>query len=275
MSTKVLFLVLASTNHINVADECVQKKTWGSNLSVTSEAIWLRGSTKSQHYVYCDSDSTLFVPIEEKQENILQKTILGIEWCLKNREFDVLIRTNTSTYYHTRQLELNEFVSSEPKFGGYLEATKKFTKSSRRKKFVTGSGIFLNSESCRLLLSLDTSSYSAFPDDVAISDYMFNQNARFIQVRRGVLHSLGIFIPHPYQRLKSSIHSHVTIDRMHRVHLYFVKQNKVEKIVEYLRLSAFEIKYMATSAKRRKEVFRNYLGFPRIHMLNLMARIHK
>ena len=267
MQVRTLFLILASTHYINIADEIAQRDTWAAHPIETSEIIWLRGSCKIERPIYSASERTLYVPIEETQENILKKTILGVEWCLENRKFDVLIRTNTSSYFHVNQLKLERFVSNTPIFGGYLEMMKSSI-NKLRTKFITGSGIFLNYESCKLLLSLDPPSFIKSPDDVSISEYLFAHNASFLHVKRSYIHSLGLFVPYPYQRLKSSVHHEITFHRMRRVHSYFLKEKRLEKLYEFAKINLYELKYFATSSKRRIEVIRNLFGLLRIYMVN-------
>jgi hypothetical protein len=119
---RVVFLVIASEDPIHQNDLEIQRQTWASSIPSGSRVIWLRGSEASIAKMEGD---TLFVPCKEQYENILEKSILGIRYVLDNFDFDVLVRTNVSTYFDSKRLtrELEKNIYSKPFVGGYVDKT--------------------------------------------------------------------------------------------------------------------------------------------------------
>ena len=95
---------------------------------------------------------------------ILEKTLLGIEYCLKNFEFDVLIRSNMSTVIDYVELEKQISTIDNP-YGGHIWA---FNQKEQRFNFVSGCCIVLNKDICNYLLDNKNDLVYQLPDDVAI-----------------------------------------------------------------------------------------------------------
>jgi hypothetical protein len=98
----VLFLIIASNNPENVRDLQAQLSTWLGEIPSNYQFLIIRGSELSR---FNYSLNTLYVPARELYENILLKTSLGICWAIENMDFDLLIRTNVSTYFAIDQLD--------------------------------------------------------------------------------------------------------------------------------------------------------------------------
>jgi hypothetical protein len=95
---------------------------------------------------------------------ILEKTILGIEFCLKNLEFDVLIRSNMSTAIDYVELEKQISTIHNP-YGGHIW---EFSQRKVRFNFISGCCIVLNKDICNYLLDNKNDLIYQLPDDVAI-----------------------------------------------------------------------------------------------------------
>jgi hypothetical protein len=271
---KVVYLVIASKNSINMEDEKVQRYTFGEIYD--NKIYWLRGEESIKSPSLESSTRTLFVPVAERQDTIMEKTILGVKWLLEHEQFDVLIRTNVSSYFHkmsrfnSRRL-LQKHIAS---FGGFLELQPvHHRKQFGDGMFATGSGIFLNRLACELLLKANPANFRDFPDDVAISHFLRSKGAEMLSVRRSNLHITGIFLPASYMRLKSSISPKRTGERMKLVHSFFTEQNLFLKIKHALRLQIEEFSYVRRSQMRRKELFQNFLPSRKILFLNIIIRI--
>ncbi len=128
----------------------------------------------------------LLLPTQEYFENILHKTLLSVAWALENKQFDFLIRTNTSTYFEDSRLRSYLSTKTDPKFfsgefGEYLGS-----------RFVAGNFIVLSRESCKILLQMDYLDWTEFPDDVAISKFLYGNQ---IQAKRLARNDLTDFQP--------------------------------------------------------------------------------
>lgn len=119
---RLIFLVIASEDPIHQADLQVQKQTWVSSLPESCQVIWLRGSENNDYLV---DGNTLYVPCPENYANILEKTILGIQFVANNLNFDIVVRTNVSTYFDFPRLrrELGKSFYKNAFVGGYFDKT--------------------------------------------------------------------------------------------------------------------------------------------------------
>lgn len=274
MGIKIVYLILTSRNVINRADEEIQRTTFGQ--SNKPNVYWLKGELNLNSPKLSHLDRTLSVPIEETQENILGKTILGIKWLLENEKFDILVRTNVSSYFCKASdyivKRFNE--ANDPIFGGFLERhSTDYMLQTKDKVFVTGSGIFLNQRACELLQNCDVTNYLGVPDDIAISHFLRLNGSKMLSIRRGNMHLTGVFIPIFYMRLKSSIAPERTRMRMKRVHSFYTAPNKIAKTRCWFALQYEEIRYIIASSKRRQEILKNFLPSKKMFLLNYFRRI--
>jgi hypothetical protein len=210
---KTLFLVIASNNSEHLLDEATQRETWTYNQS--EGVIWLRGAEST----YFDAgSSTLFVSINEKYENILEKTLLGMKWCLYNLEFDFLVRANVSTYFDVSKVNESLYVyrSHSMFIGGHIDFMK--IPNSRTEPFVNGGAIFMNKRSVLELQEMDISSWLSVPDDFAISKYFVEKGAKLTSLPRGNISNTGIIRYRMYYRLKSSENGAMASLRMKLLH---------------------------------------------------------
>lgn len=270
---KVVFLVLSSNNTINVIDEQAQRITWG--IDFWESIYWLKGSLLDETRFEPDRRQ-IIVSTEEIQRNILEKTTLGIKWLLENREFDLLIRTNVSTYFSSvPKKAINEIAdNSMPKFGGYLEQHQvNFGLQAKDRLFVSGAGIFLNRKACEVLLECPTDLYEEIPDDLAISHFLRYRGAFMTSIKRGNIHATGIFVPSAYMRLKSSLDTSVTEMRMKNIHHFFTARSFFRKILLWLKVQWIEVDYAIKSRERRQELRKNFRGTKKLFFLNHIQRI--
>ncbi len=238
---RVIFLVIASEDPVHQHDLEIQRRTWASSVSSGSQVIWLRGFNGS--IAKMDGD-TLFVPCKELYGNILEKTILGIRYVLENFDFDVLVRTNVSTYFDCNRLtrELEKDIYSKPFVGGYVDKTNgKYFGNKRAFEYISGTGIFLSKSAAFTLSKLNSDDFRASPDDVAISHYLSNEEVRLIRMNRNNLASTHIFFPSFYTRAKSSADSSLAGRRMILLHEYFTSKGLLRRLRTTLKIFNLEI----------------------------------
>jgi len=271
---RVVFLVLVSENEINKKDELIQRSTFGQ---LHRQSIyWLKGDSSIQSPSFNSQSRTLSVPVEEIQSNILEKTILGIDWLLQNEDFDLLVRTNVSSYFTAIPTSIVKKFSNKDKsiLGGFLEMhLTKYAEQARDRSFISGSGIFMNRTACQELTYCDTKKYMGIPDDIAISHFLRCKGSEIVFVRRGNIHLTGIFFPYAYMRLKSSIDSDRTRQRMMRVHEYFSAKSISRRVTLWISFQLDEIRYFSKSVNRKEEVMKNFWPSRKVVLLNAFRRV--
>lgn len=236
---RVLYLILASNNREHILDELTQRQTWAKNCEDT--VIWLRGGAEN---VYDECKKTLTVSVLEEYENILQKTIIGIDWCLKNIEFDFLVRANVSTYFSVDMMkkELAKLGTTNPKFGGHLDLIRSADLTKKARLFVNGGAVMLNRNACEVLLKLDYRVFKGQPDDWAMSQFLINKNIIPIPVKRSSVAASSLLRIRPYYRLKSSNTGEIASRRMTLVHDVLNSRNPKQRIFSTLLFYFFELK---------------------------------
>jgi hypothetical protein len=204
---KILILIIASNQPEHELDLQSQKNTWVETGNDNVSVIFLRGWDE-QRYQF--DSGVLFVPIQETYSNILEKTILGLKYILNNIDFDVLVRSNVSTYFETNKL-VKEL--SSPKYrgsfvGGYFDKSKnKNFYSGDSFEYISGTGIYLSKDVVIGLSKLDPNKYTGVFDDLAIYDFLRNKGFKTVRMARNNLFSTHFFIPTFNIRLKNTFNS--------------------------------------------------------------------
>jgi hypothetical protein len=238
---KILILIIASNQPENEADLESQKKTWISECNENVSVIYLRGWDQGQYYFEKD---VLFVPIREEYSNILHKTIIGINYILDNFKFDVLVRSNVSTYFETNRLvkELNRPVYRGSFFGGYFDKSKnKNFYSGDSFEYISGAGIYLSKDVVIGLSKLDPNKYTGVFDDLAIYDFLRNKGFKTVRMARNNLFSTHFFIPTFNIRLKNTFNSKSASTRMQLVHNFFYAKSMPVKALAYFKIQINEM----------------------------------
>jgi hypothetical protein len=241
---KVLFLIIASNNPENERDLQAQLATWLAKIPPNYKFLIIRGSELSR---FDYSSNTLYVPARELYENILLKTSLGIHWVIENMDFDLLIRTNVSTYFAIDQLDkiIDKIDIKEHFFGGYIERCRDpLTLSEISIPFVTGTALVMSKSVASILSKIPVENYIGMPDDVAISQYAKVCNLNVAPLKRNNLSQNHLFLPTYHIRLKTSKNSYLASRRMKDVHNYFIEKRKMVKLLKYFVVMGKEITYI-------------------------------
>jgi hypothetical protein len=241
---KVLFLVIASNNPENERDLQTQLSTWLGELPPNYQFLILRGSELSS---FSYSSNTLFVPAQELYENILLKTSLGILWTIENMEFDLLIRTNVSTYFAIDHLDkiIDQIDINKEFFGGYIERYRDpLSLSQIPIPYVTGTALVMTYSVADILRRIPVENYTGIPDDVAISKYVKTHNLDVSPLKRNNFSQNHLFLPTYHIRLKTSKNSYLASQRMRDVHNYFTEKRKIIKVLKYFVVMGRELTYI-------------------------------
>jgi len=238
---KIIILIVASNNQEHETDLLCQKNTWVSTCNEKVSVIYLRGWNND--YFYREED-TLFVPCKEEYSLILNKTILGVDYIIKNLDFDILIRSNVSTYFETDRLvqELNHSKYKKSFFGGYFDRSNQLAFGNRNSfEYVQGAGIFLSKQAAIEICKIDPADFSGVFEDLVISNFLHTKGLTKIRIARNNLQSTYFFIPTFYIRTKNSANPKSASRRMNLIHEFFQAKNTMNKIVAYLKIQANEI----------------------------------
>lgn len=272
LEPRVLYVILASNDPTNERDLFMQRNTWLQSIPKKSQFVILRGHEKSE---FRFDGETLFVPIPESYENILAKTIMGFNWILENVEFDLLVRTNVSTYYDVSRIDkiLHRIKLDSLEFGGFVEFSNfDLNGVSEVEKFITGTGIYLTRPSVLKLANLDVKEFRRVPEDLSISRYLNGNNAKMISFPRVNLHSTHILLPGFQTRLKSSEISELASVRFQSLFNFYRESTLLGKTLCFMRALRIEFTYIHLDYFHFKfYVLRNYYIF-RLNMIRLMSR---
>jgi hypothetical protein len=233
---KIIILIIASNDKEHEDDLLCQKNTWIKNINNNVSVVFLRGWDKDYFF---KENETLFVPCPEKYSLILAKTILGLKYITDTMDFDVLVRSNVSTYFETHRM-VSEL--SLPKylydfFGGYFDkSSQNVFENTNSFEYISGSGIFLSKYAAQELCSLDPKKYINVADDLAIFHYLSRKGIKRIRMARNNLHSTHLFIPTYNIRTKNSANPIAASRRMYLIHEYFQAENIIVKLNSYLRI---------------------------------------
>jgi len=238
---KILILIVASNEPENESDLKSQKETWIKSCNPSVSILYLRGWDKDSYQIIHD---VLFVPIKEQYSLILDKTILGLQFVLKNFDFDILIRSNVSTYFETNRLvaELTRSIYNGSFVGGYFDKSKDLSfYKGKSFEYISGTGIFLSRDAVVELSQMNPKKYTGIFDDLAIFDFLKNKNFKMVRMARNNLFSTHFFIPTFTIRLKNTYNSKSASKRMFLIHKYFIAENNSSRVLAYLSIQLNEL----------------------------------
>ena len=225
---KILYFALAANAFGHELHKASQVKTWANNVNPDSRVIWVYGDPSLAEGKLVGND--LFLPVVEKYENILEKTILGINWALDNLEFDYLIRTNTSNYFYDPLVRkhLQKISNSENTIGGVQAQWKGLIFRKRRfHDYISGAGIYMSRLNVEILARMSSCEYKDIPDDVAIGHFLFANRAKSKSIPRNDVTDFKPLWPMPQIRVKSWDDDEVTAFRMHEIHKIYCAESDV------------------------------------------------
>jgi hypothetical protein len=264
-----LFLILGSYSEENQNDLQMQKVTWLQDLLPSQSYFVLRGSHNKTTNVI---DDTIYLPVSERYENILEKTILGIEWALENLNFDVLIRTNVSTYFPPQLVEneIEKIDSSSKYFGGYLDKSKiASNETDSIASYVTGTALVMTKSTATALCRSDWDKMKTFPDDLAITILLKNQGIEPKKMKRNNLSQSHFFYPTFQIRLKTSSVSRLAAQRMKLIHGFFHPSNRMNQLFIFIKIIGLEVRYATMNQKE----FSDFLIYMLVSIRNKLLRI--
>ena len=254
-------MILGSDAPENQMDLDMQRETWLKELLPNQQYLVIRGS--NEEFALLKED-TLFLPVIERYENILKKTMLGFRWALDNSDFQILIRTNVSTYFPVKLVDqkIRGIKPLSHFFGGYIDyCWRPGNTHGQKVPFVTGTAIVLTRPTVELLCASNLGMMTELPDDVAISLTLTDLGIPIENIKRNDLGSSHVFFPRFQIRLKTSSVSHLASTRMKNVHDYFQANNLLDKYFRYFKITFNEAKYTTMNLEQFSSFFRFSLRY--------------
>jgi hypothetical protein len=156
---KTLVLVLATRQEPFPELIATIKRTWASKHVGDVDVLFYYGG---EHLSLDRDDLTL--PVPDDLPNVGRKTLACFEYVVSQLDFDLLFRTNCSTYVDL--LNLRAYVAEHAKASGFYAGKGANLDGI---DFATGSGFFLSRDLVELLVDERASWDHGYLDDVAVA----------------------------------------------------------------------------------------------------------
>ena len=243
---KILILALSDGGLEHHRDCESSKRTWASEINADIKVAFIRVG-EGEKVIY--QNKMLYLPKITQNFSIIEKTIFAMEWVLNNWEFDLLIRTNVSTYFDfTKLLSLtNRIPLGIPVLAGYPQSNKTFF--ANPVMFFSGAGMIFSHSAVKRMVQSNFKFEDTVPDDIQLSIAARELKFDFVYLPRNNLSDTHFFIPSAITRVKSSHDSYAASARYLLLYKYFQHKNKVGACTAYLQISKFELSSLVLGPK--------------------------
>ena len=155
-------------------DEAAQRRFWANKIQRNVFMCWVKGGGGDA--ISLDDDRNLWIPVQEKFENILLKRVLSLRFALTHFPSQFYLLTNSSSYIRVDRLLRD--LSLLPENGLYAGPPGIVpgipTDSTEGLFYVGGGFILISHDVAQLLSEIDASLYFGSADDVAIGRHLFS-----------------------------------------------------------------------------------------------------
>lgn len=247
---KVVYLILASNELEYSKDQKAQESTWGQLVQGKFIAYWVFCGASQQEV----QSNRIFLPIKESFGNILQKTILATKIIIERDNPDIIIRTNTSSYFNNKKIEkvAKKLLKQRFNYAGFLERYNP-PNFKQTEYFVNGSAIYLSRRAQRIIATLNHQDFMGVPDDVAITRALKSRGFHYRKVGRNNICYHHCFYPRAHIRVKGWKNRELTRKRMIAIHAFFTAQGLIKKTQKYLAIYIQEWKYSEVTCNKLYE----------------------
>lgn len=230
---RVVILALTTSNPRHRAHQRAQQLTWAGDVPPGMRVIWLEGGALKTEF--SESLSTLRVAVPEEFENILEKTIFGLQWVLEELAPDFIIRTNTSNYWNLPRVSstLKELSRDEGILGGHKLrwSDEDLHYGLKSWSYISGSGIWMSRDVAAELASKDPRPFRDLIDDVAIGRILVDRMQSSISIPMLQITNYEIPAPSLQSRVKHWGDHQLTVERMFALHRLYTDRQSVGKSV--------------------------------------------
>lgn len=255
---KVIILALASTEGSYGDDLTIHEKTLGSLVNPKVNIFWALGGASE----VLTQENRIYLPIDEKFTNILKKTIMSLNYLDEVYHPDIVIRTNTSSYFDLdKVIKVCEKLQEKKfDFAGYLETYKENTVFELPTRFVNGAGIYLSKNAIKILKNVDSERYNNIPDDVAITSELESSGMKPTPLKRNNICYHHVFIPRAHIRVKSWKSKKLAQERMLLVHQFTIAETKLKKVRILIEIYMLEYRNINFSIGKIRGYFFNLIN---------------
>jgi len=145
------------------------KRTWASVGVDGADVLFYYGAADE---IRLDGRD-LYLPVADDLAHVAEKTIACFEWALRHRDFDLVFRTNASSYIDLPNLL--RFVEAEPVGTGYYAGKGANVDSI---DFALGSGFFLSRDLVELVIEKQWEWDHEYMDDIALGKFLIANGIR-------------------------------------------------------------------------------------------------
>ena len=156
---KILVLVLSSNSLTHFINRQFQKITWGRDDRL--QIIYYLGG-KNKNVL---KGNNLFLNSGKRYADIPKKTLDAFEWCFENLDFDILFRTNASTYIDVDRL-IHYVENNRIQYSGSAGTV---VIDEEKIEFASGSGYFLSRKILEIVLKNKSTWNLNLVDDVGLA----------------------------------------------------------------------------------------------------------
>jgi hypothetical protein len=149
------------------------RKTWLLNKNDNDLVLFYYGGVNDLTV----NDDRIYLPHPEGFMNIGHKTIMLMEYILKNYDFDYVFKTNTSSYIDLKKL--NEYVDNMPLNNLYSGVIGDYNNGNNTIRFVSGCGVLLSKDMVELYINNKNDVNHNIIEDVAMGDFFNKKNIKY------------------------------------------------------------------------------------------------
>jgi hypothetical protein len=234
---KILILVLSSELHPYGKMIETSRKTWDSVEVEGVETVFYCGQSEK-----VSDDKVIYLPIIDCFETMTAKTLMAFNWALANKDFDYVVRVNSSCYVNKSKLV--EYVKTKPKekvFCGLIAG------SMYGVDYLWGGGQFIISRDVvKLAVENWDNINNTFTEDVAISDLIVRAGIKMDGT--GCLTAVhkhpDKYVCHYYDRGKGGGMEFTDINEIKKLENQFffrVKQDGAREVDEFVMNELFRV----------------------------------
>ena len=163
---KIVILILSSNTYPSKRNKKAIQKTWANQNYPNTDIYFYSAGTKTKII-----DRDLIIKDSGTAQDIGKKTLSAFDWVDKNREYDFIFRTNTSSFINLKKLEayINENKNNLDYSGVVLDTKQQI-------KIASGAGYFISRKNIELIINNKDEFDINFPDDVAVAKLMKENN---------------------------------------------------------------------------------------------------
>jgi hypothetical protein len=236
---KILFLNLHARVEPFITHKKAQEKTWAKNIA--SEVFWVVGNPEILTNAQVNGNE-LEIAVDEEFGNILLKSVEAIKWALLNRDFDFVVRGNTSNYYDVEVMaDFLSRINPEEDFAGSEIGYTNYNKDTKLNpgKYLSGTGIVLSRKTAQIFQDMKVKDYEGWPDDAAMSHFVSQNNVPFSRIPRGDITDFKPIEFTSQYRVKSWSSIDYASRRMHDLD-GILKSNLITSIMRFIVFSSRE-----------------------------------